>query len=81
MAYAARQGSISQLTQYHLAATLGLSPVHINRVLTQTREHGIMTFRDGKVNSHNYIVVKPAELDPAHLDQTGPLLKMNGPPP
>jgi CRP-like cAMP-binding protein len=64
------------LTQYHLADTLGLSAVHVNRVLRQLREKGLVTFRDGHVAFHNYDrLVELAEFDPAYLDQEGPLLK------
>ncbi len=39
------------LSQYMLADALGLSAVHINRVLRTLREDGLMTFRDGAVVS------------------------------
>ncbi|MFN4128378.1 MAG: Crp/Fnr family transcriptional regulator [Paracoccaceae bacterium] len=38
------------LTQFHLADALGLSPVHVNRVLRQLRELGLVTFRKGQVS-------------------------------
>ncbi len=64
------------LTQYHLADTLGLSAVHVNRVLRKLRERGLVTFRDGHVAFDNYDhLVALAEFDPAYLDQTGPLMK------
>jgi CRP-like cAMP-binding protein len=64
------------LTQYHLADALGLSAVHVNRVLRQLREDGRVTFRGGRVTFDNYDrLVELAEFDPAYLDQTGPLLK------
>jgi len=37
------------LTQYHLADVLGLSAVHVNRVLRQMREQGLVTFQKGRV--------------------------------
>lgn len=37
------------LTQDGLADTLGISPVHVNRVLRQLRENGILRFAHGKV--------------------------------
>ncbi len=64
------------LTQYHLADALGLSAVHVNRVLRQLRDSGLVTFRDGHVTFHDYNrLVELAEFDPAYLDQIGPLLK------
>ncbi len=63
------------LTQYHLADALGLSAVHVNRVLRQLREDGLVTFRNGHVtfDDHDRLVAL-AEFDAAYLDQTGPLL-------
>jgi CRP-like cAMP-binding protein len=71
-----REGYDCPLTQYHLADTLGLSAVHVNRTLRQLRERGLVTFRDGHVtfNDHDRLV-ELAAFDPAYLDQTGPLLK------
>jgi CRP-like cAMP-binding protein len=71
-----KEGYHCPLTQYHLADALGLSAVHVNRVLRQLRESGLVTFRDGHVTFGDY--VRLAELggfDPSYLDQTGPLLK------
>jgi CRP-like cAMP-binding protein len=71
-----KAGYACPLTQYHLADTLGLSAVHVNRVLRQLRESGLVTFRDGQVTIDDYDgLVELAEFDPAYLDQTGPLLK------
>lgn len=64
------------LTQYHLADVLGLSAVHVNRVLRTLRERGLATFRDGRVTVHDYeSMVGLAEFDTAYMDQEGPLLK------
>ncbi|MEX1660738.1 Crp/Fnr family transcriptional regulator [Thioclava sp. 15-R06ZXC-3] len=64
------------LTQYHLADALGLSAVHINRVLRQLREAGMVTFRDGRVTFDNYEKACAfTQFDPTYLDQHGPLLK------
>ena len=64
------------LTQYHLADALGLSAIHVNRVLRQLRESGLVTFRNGRVTFHDLNrLVTLAEFDPAYLDQIGPLLK------
>lgn len=64
------------LSQYLLADALGLSAVHINRVLRQLREDGLLTFRDGKVTFDNLDgLVALAEFDLTYLDQAGPLLR------
>ncbi len=71
-----KEGFDCPLTQYHLADVLGLSAVHVNRVLRQLREGGLVTFRDGRVSIHDHDrLVELAEFDPAYLDQSGPLLK------
>ncbi len=44
-----KEGYICPLSQYMLADALGLSAVHINRVLRQLREEGLLTFRNGQV--------------------------------
>ncbi len=73
---AGKDGYDCPLTQYHLADILGLTAVHVNRVLRQLRESGMVTFRDGRVAFHDHDrLVELAEFDPAYLDQTGPLLK------
>jgi CRP/FNR family transcriptional regulator len=38
------------LTQVHLSSHLGVTPVHVNRVLKAFRENGIVTVRDGTVS-------------------------------
>ena len=71
-----KMGYDCPLTQYHLADALGLSAVHVNRVLRHLRERGLVTFRDGKVTFDNYErLVEFAEFDQEYLDQEGPLLK------
>lgn len=71
-----KSGYVCPLTQYHLADALGLSAVHVNRVLRKLREDELVTFRDGEVTFDNYNgLVALADFDPAYLDQTGPLLK------
>ncbi|MFN3970489.1 MAG: Crp/Fnr family transcriptional regulator [Gemmobacter sp.] len=71
-----RTGFACPLTQYHLADALGLSAVHVNRVLRQLREDGLATFRDGRVTVHDHAgLVALAEFDPIYLDQVGPLLR------
>jgi len=71
-----RSGYACPLTQYHLADTLGLSAVHVNRALRQLREEGLLTFRSGQVTFENYDrLIEFAGFDPSYLDQTGPLLR------
>lgn len=64
------------LSQYLMADALGLSAVHVNRVLRQLREDGLVTFRDGFVSFDNYErLIEFAEFDLTYMDQIGPLLK------
>jgi CRP-like cAMP-binding protein len=41
------------LRQYVLADALGLSAIHVNRILRQLRERDLLTFRGGKVKIHD----------------------------
>jgi len=41
------------LNQYVLADALGLSAIHVNRVLRQLRERDLMTVKSGKVIIHD----------------------------
>jgi len=69
-------GFACPLTQYHLADALGLSAVHVNRVLRELREDGLVTFQYGQVTIHNLDVLTDlAEFDRSYLDQEGPLLR------
>ena len=71
-----RSGYPCPLTQYHLADTLGLSAVHVNRVLRHLREAGLVTFQKGKVTFEDVTRLKKlAVFDTAYLDQEGPLLR------
>jgi len=64
------------LTQYLMADALGLSAIHVNRVLRQLREDGLVTVRDGFVSFDNYDrLTEFAEFDLTYMDQIGPLLK------
>jgi len=70
-----RAGYACPLTQYLLADALGLSAVHVNRVLRQLREQGLVTFRDGFVTFDDYDrLVEFADFEMTYLDQVGPLL-------
>ena len=71
-----RDGFDCPLTQYHLGDALGLSAVHVNRVLRELRETGLLTFRSGRVTIHDFDrLVDLAEFDRAYLDHEGPLLR------
>ncbi|CAM3847146.1 Crp/Fnr family transcriptional regulator [Phaeobacter inhibens] len=71
-----KAGYACPLTQYHLADALGLTAVHVNRVLRQLRERDLVTFRDGYVKFGSFDrLVALADFDPGYLDQAGPLLK------
>jgi CRP-like cAMP-binding protein len=71
-----REGYPCPLSQYMLADALGLSAVHINRVLRQLREKGLLTFRSGQVIFEDFDrLVEMADFDTAYLDQDGPLLR------
>ena len=64
------------LSQYLLADILGLSSVHINRVLRELREAGWVTFQNGRVSFQDFAgLVEFADFDRAYLDHDGPLLK------
>lgn len=63
------------LSQYLLADALGLSAVHVNRVLRSLREDGLLTFRKGRVEFNDFeSLVSLAEFDQDYLDQAGPRL-------
>ncbi len=56
------------LTQLDLADATGLTSVHVNRMLKQLRDDGLMTFRGGTVTVHDRDRLrKVAEFDPAYL--------------
>ena len=70
-----KEGYACPLTQYLLADAMGLSAVHVNRVLRQLREGGMLTFRDGYVQFENYQrLVEFADFELTYLDQVEPLL-------
>ena len=70
-----KAGFACPLTQYLLADALGLSAVHVNRVLRHLREQKLLTFRDGVVTFLDYARLTAfADFDPTYLDQVGPLL-------
>lgn len=64
------------LTQYHLADALGLTPVHVNRVLRNLREAELLTFKKRRVTIHDFERLKEfSGFDIDYLDHDGPLLR------
>lgn len=56
------------ITQTVLAECLGLTPVHVNRVLKELRERGLVEFRSGRVKIFDLAGLRHiAEFDPAYL--------------
>jgi CRP-like cAMP-binding protein len=71
-----KTGYTCPLSQYLLADALGLSAVHVNRVLRELREEGLVTFQRGRVVYDDYdALVEFADFDRGYLDHEGPLLK------
>ena len=63
-------GFACPLNQYLLADALGLTAIHLNRVLRQLRVQGLMTFRDGEVVFHDLPRLRRlAEHHGGYLDQ------------
>ncbi|HCL66374.1 MAG TPA: Crp/Fnr family transcriptional regulator [Rhizobium sp.] len=70
-----RTGYDCPLSQYLLADALGLTAVHVNRILRHLREDGLLTFQKGHVTYHDFGgLVTLAGFDNSYLDQEGPLL-------
>ncbi len=69
-------GFACPLSQYLLADALGLSSVHVNRVLRELREAGLVTFQNGQVTFDDFDGLATfADFDRAYLDHDGPLFK------
>lgn len=69
-------GFACPLSQYMLADALGLSAVHVNRILRELREAGLVTFQHGQVVIHDFDgLVALADFNLHYLDHNGPLLK------
>ena len=72
---ATADGYACPLSQYLLADALGLSAVHVNRVLRELREMGLVTFQNGQVTFQDFDgLVALADFDTAYLDHEGPLM-------
>lgn len=56
------------LTQYELGDALGISSVHVNRILKELRERGMITLSGGRLTIHDWGALKKAgEFDPTYL--------------
>lgn len=63
------------VTQYHLADAVGLSPVHVNRVLRRLREAGAITFQKQHVSFYDFDQLKSlAGFTAEYLDQGPPMM-------
>jgi CRP-like cAMP-binding protein len=66
------QGFVCPLNQYVLADALGLTAIHLNRVLRQLREQQLLTFRGGEIIFHDLARLQQLTLhDRGYLDQPG----------
>jgi CRP-like cAMP-binding protein len=67
-------GFACPLNQYLLADALGLTAIHLNRVLRQLRERGLVTFREGRVDFYDLAGLRSlAEYHSGYLDQSNGL--------
>ncbi len=70
------EGFYCPLSQFMLADALGLTAVHINRVLRILREDGLLVVHNKQVRFLDRArLVTLADFDTAYLDQDGPLLR------
>jgi len=71
-----KTGYACPLSQYLIADALGLSAVHVNRVLRELRELGLVTFQNGRVQFDDFDgLVTFSDFDRTYLDHDGPLLR------
>jgi CRP-like cAMP-binding protein len=65
-----KTGFACPLNQYLLSDALGLTAIHVNRVLRALRERGLVTFREGRVIFHDLDGLRTlAEYHGGYLDQ------------
>lgn len=56
------------LTQYELGDALGITSVHVNRILKELRESGLITLSGGRLTIHDWdALAKAGEFDPTYL--------------
>lgn len=71
-----KKGFACPLTQYHLADLLGLTAVHVNRILRLLREKGLAHIQNRRVSiMDRQGLIKLAGFDKAYLDHDGPMLR------
>lgn len=71
-----KTGFACPLSQYLMADALGLSAVHVNRILRELREAGLVTFQNGMVRFDDFDgLVAFTDFDRTYLDHDGPLLR------
>lgn len=67
-------GYAMPLTQVEMADACGTTPVHLNRIVRQLREAGIVSLSRGRVTIHDRTKLEAtAKFDPAYLYGEGPL--------
>ena len=63
-------GFLCPITQHDLANALGLTAIHVNRVLRDLRQLGLVVFRNSEVEFLDHAgLVELADFDPAYLGQ------------
>ena len=56
------------LTQGKLGDAIGITTIHVNRVLQSLRVAGLITYKSGKLTIHEWsALTKLAQFDPAYL--------------
>ncbi len=56
------------LTQIELSDALGVTPVHVNRVLKELRDHNLISLNNGRLTIHDWDkLVQVADFDPIYL--------------
>ena len=70
------RGFACPLRQAHLADALGLSTIHVNRILRALRDQGLLTFRQHRVTFHDiHALAELAGFDSSYLHLGGPALR------
>jgi CRP-like cAMP-binding protein len=68
-------GFACPISQYLLADALGLTAIHVNRVLRKLRVVGLLTFRFGHVTFHDLDrLIEMTGFDPAYVERSSPSL-------
>jgi CRP-like cAMP-binding protein len=68
--FGSETGFTCPLNQYLLADAVGLTAIHVNRILRQLRERKLLTFCDGQVTFHDLLRLRQlAGCNNGYLDQ------------